>query len=207
MGPRGVGGSRGQWVGAGAWVAAGGSGWESGQWVGGAGRGLAEVLPAAGAGVRGAVDGDADGGKAGLAGVVTPALGGDAGVGGVAELALVAVLVLVAARTWPMTRQRDGNWVEAGNVATREWSSPPVSTHSRAMGGGESAGTVRDESEVLPCRNAAASPSGPPVTSEELSRSSATPLASAMWPRSASRPSLTSIIAVAPSAAASGPAW
>ena len=35
---------------------------------------------------------------------------------------------------------------------------------------------------------------------------SATPLAAATWPRSASRPSLTSIIAVAPSSAASGPA-
>ena len=55
-------------------------------------------------------------------------------------------------------------------------------------------------------RKAAASLSGPSVTSEELSISSATPLAAATWPRSATSPSLTSIIAVAPSSAASGPA-
>ena len=36
-------------------------------------------------------------------------------------------------------------------------------------------------------------------------RSMRTPLASAMWPRSATRPSLTSVIAVAPSSAARGP--
>ena len=67
---------------------------------------------------------------------------------------------------------------------------------------------------------AAAQSPVPPVGTEAVGRGSqlgragqaggpeiqATPLASAMWPRSASRPSLTSIIAVAPAAAAGGPA-
>ena len=57
-----------------------------------------------------------------------------------------------------------------------------------------------------PISDAAASRSAPPSASLELSTSTWTPLASATWPRSASRPSLTSIIAVAPSSAASGPA-
>ena len=45
-----------------------------------------------------------------------------------------------------------------------------------------------------------------PAPARSGSRSTSTPLARAMWPRSASRPSLTSIMAVAPRVAASGPA-
>src|SRR5690242_174279 len=109
--------------------------------------------------------------------------------------------------TSPSTRQRGGSRVPAGNVATSEWSSPPVSTHSWARASaGVGVGAGRDgdpvRSEIL---RAAASNSRSGLSRSEARRI-CTPLASATCPRSASRPSLTSISAVAPSPAASGPA-
>ena len=50
--------------------------------------------------------------------------------------------------TSPITRQRGGSRVPAGNVATREWSSPPVSTHSWATSAGAGGGAGRDSEAV-----------------------------------------------------------
>ncbi len=71
------------------------------------------------------------------------------------------------------------------------WSSPPVSTH--CMG---STPTACPMSRICAGRSMLA----------DL-RSIRTPLAAAMCPRSATSPSLTSVIAVAPRSAAAGPAW
>jgi hypothetical protein len=94
-------------------------------------------------------------------------------------------------RTSPMTFQRAGSFTSGGKVATIAWSSPPVSTH--CMGSTPTAcpmSFIWDGMSIAPERT-----------------SIRTLLASAMCPRSAISPSLTSHIAVAPSPAAAGPAW
>src|SRR5690606_32372794 len=93
--------------------------------------------------------------------------------------------------TSPITFQRAGSFTSGGKVATMAWSSPPVSTH--CMGSTPTAwpmSFIWDGMSTAPERT-----------------SMRTLLASAMCPRSAISPSLTSHIAVAPSPAAAGPAW
>ena len=76
-----------------------------------------------------------------------------------------------------------------GNVATSAWSSPPVRTSS--------SGSTRVAAPTV-C-------SGSPISSAVVSTSMVTPDARATCPRSASRPSETSTIAVAPARAATAP--
>lgn len=90
-----------------------------------------------------------------------------------------------------MTFQRAGSFTSDGKVATMAWSSPPVSTHWSG-----STPTAWPMSCIWVGMSTA-----PERTSMR------TLLDSAMCPRSAIRPSLTSVMAVAPSPAAAGPAW
>ena len=94
-------------------------------------------------------------------------------------------------RTSPITFQRAGSFTSGGKVATIAWSSPPVRTH--CIG---STPTACPMSFIWV---------GMSIAPERMSIR--TLLASAMCPRSAISPSLTSHIAVAPSPAAAGPAW
>src|SRR5690606_21796857 len=92
--------------------------------------------------------------------------------------------------TDPLTDLPSRKAVDGGSVATSAWSSPPVST--QCSGSAPSA--------VLTSTKRSA------TVSLSVCTSIPTPEASAMCPRSASSPSETSIIAVAPANAAAGPA-
>ena len=92
--------------------------------------------------------------------------------------------------TLPTTLHAIGRSTSGGKVATSAWSSPPVSSHCQRVGVQRARGVLELLRHVERVRRRARTE---------------TPLAAATWPRSATRPSLTSIIAVAPSAAARGP--